>query len=69
MDFITSFPVVAGNDTIFIVVDRLMKYTVFMAATSRCPTEEAASMFWSGVVKHFGVLTDIISDQDGQFTG
>ena len=38
-------------------------------APSECPAEEAARIFFSNVVKHFGMLEDIVSDRDSRFTG
>ena len=34
MDFITGFPMVQGNDCIFVVVDRLTKYAHFFAISA-----------------------------------
>ena len=69
MDFISRLPKARECTSIFVVVDRFSKYSVFMAAPEACPVEEAANLFFSHVVKHFGLPKDIISDRDARFTG
>ena len=51
------------------VVDRFSKYVVFILAPNACPAEETAKLFFSNVVKHFGLPRDIVSDWDARFTG
>ena len=62
MEFISGFPKVEGFRSILVVVDRFSKYFVFIPASNECPAEEAARIFFSNVVKHFGILEDIVSD-------
>ncbi|RVW75511.1 Transposon Tf2-2 polyprotein [Vitis vinifera] len=69
MDFITGFPKVRDFKSVFVVVDRFSKYVVFIPAPDTCPAEEAAKLFFSNVVKHFGLPRDIVSDRDARFTG
>ena len=69
MDFITGLPKTKKMDLVFMVVDRLSKYTVFMAAPSTCTIELAADLFYKNVVKYFGLPEDIVSDRDSRFTG
>ena len=69
MDFITGFPKARECKSIFVMVDRFSKYSVFMAAPKACPAKEAANLFFSHVVKHFGLPKDIVSDGDARFTG
>ena len=64
MDFISGFPKVEGIGSVLVVVDRFSKYVVFIPASSECPVEEAACIFFSNVVKHFGRPKDIVSDRD-----
>ena len=68
MDFITGFPKVRECKSIFVVVDRFSKYSLFMAAPEACPTEEAANLFFSHVVKHFSLPKDIVSNRGARFT-
>lgn len=69
MDFITGFPKVQGYRSVFVVLDRFSKYAMFIPSPHECPIEEAVRLFFSNVVKHFGIPTDIMSDKDSQFTG
>ena len=69
MDFVTGFPKVRDFKSIFVVVDRFSKYVVFILAPNACPAEETAKLFFSNVVKHFGLPRDIVSDWDARFTG
>ena len=64
MDFITGFPKVRDFKSVFVVVDRFSKYVVFIPAPHACPVEEAAKLFFSNVVKHFGLPKNIVSDRD-----
>ena len=68
MDFISGFPKACECKSIFVVVDQFSKYSVFMATSEACPVEEAANLFFSHVVKHFGLPKDIVNDRDARFT-
>ncbi|KAL6343067.1 hypothetical protein AAG906_017879 [Vitis piasezkii] len=67
MDFITRFLKVQGYQSILVVVDIFSKYVVFIPAQHECPAEEAARLFFSNVVKYFGIPEDIVSDRDSRF--
>ena len=69
MNFISGFPKVEGFGSILVVVDKFSKYVVFIPAPSECPAEEAARIFFSNIVMHFGMPKDIVSDRDTRFTG
>ena len=69
MDFIRGFPKVEGFKLVLVVVDRFSKYVVFIPALCECPAEEAVRVFFSNVVKHFGMPEDIVSDRDMRFIG
>ena len=69
MNFITGFPKVHDFKSIFVGVDRLSKYVVFIPAPDACLVEEAAKLFFSNVVKHFGLPRNIVTDRDARFTG
>ena len=69
MDFISGFPKVSDYKSILVVVDRFSKYAVFIPAPDACPAKVAAILFFSNVVKYFGLPKDIISDRDARFTG
>ena len=55
-DFISEFPKARECKSIFVMVDRFSKYSVFIAAQEPCPAEEAANLFFDHVVKHIGLL-------------
>ena len=61
MDFISGFSKVEGFGSILVVVNKFSKYVVSVPAPSQCPAEEAAHIFFSNVVKHFGIPEDIVS--------
>ena len=58
MDFITGFPKVHDFKSIFVIVDRFSKYSVFIPAPNACPTEEVTRLFFNHVLKHFGLPQD-----------
>ena len=68
MDFITGFPKVRDFKSVFVVVDRFSKYAMFIPDPDACPAKEVARLFFSNVVKHFGLPKDIVSDRDARFT-
>jgi len=72
MDFLGGFPTVEGvatNSTMMVIMDIFLKYVIFIAVPSRCPTVLAAKLFFTHVVKIFRLPEDIISDRDPKFTG
>ena len=69
MDFIISLPKSKGYRSIIVVVDRFSKYATFIAAPKDCTTEEITRLFLKNVVKYWGLLKYIISDQDQRFIG
>ena len=69
MDFISGFPKVEVFGSVLVVLDRLSKYVVFIPAQSECLAKEEARIFFSNIVKHFGMPEGIVSDRDMWFTG
>jgi hypothetical protein len=69
MDLVVGFLKVDGMDAVMVVVDKFLKYAIFMATPSVCTTEVAASLFYKHMVKYFGVLLYVVSDRDVRFTG
>ncbi len=68
MDFVTSLPEVEGFNAIMIMVDKLTK-RVFLAPTTNSVTaEDAATLFYSHVIRIQGIPAVIISDRGTQFT-
>ena len=69
MDFITRLPKMKRMGSVFVVIDQLSKYAVFIVAPSTCIAEVAADLFYRNVVKYFGLPKDKVSDRDSHFTG
>jgi hypothetical protein len=74
MDFITKLPgsvdEPTGNryDSIFVVVDRLTKYTHFIAYNEDFTVQSLAIIFVDRIVRYHGIPKAIISDRDKLFT-
>ena len=69
MDYITSLPKPEGFDCIIVVVDRFLKYGVFIPAPQDCSAEQTTQRFFKDVGKYWGLPKTIISDRDSRFTG
>nr|GEU44447.1 hypothetical protein [Tanacetum cinerariifolium] len=67
MDFIGRLPNVKGKDIIFVVVDRLTKYSHFMVSGHPYSAKEVAQVFIDNVYKLHGCPSSIISDRDPIF--
>ncbi|KAJ0781355.1 putative nucleotidyltransferase, Ribonuclease H [Helianthus annuus] len=69
MDFVTGLPrTQAGNDTVWVIVDRLTKSTHFLAIKETDKFSQPAAIYLKEVVSRHGVPTSIISDRDPRFT-
>jgi hypothetical protein len=68
MDFIIDLPSFKAFDSIFVVVDRLMKMVHFMPFNKTATCEETARLFMDNIYKYHGLLDDIISNRGSQFT-
>ena len=69
MDFIIGLHLVDGYSSIMVVVDRFSKYRVFISASTTCHAEDVAWLFFTYVVKYWGIPRSIIFDRDAHFTG
>ena len=65
MDFISRFLKVEGFGSVLVEVDRFSNYAILIPAPNDF---EALHIFFSNVLKHFGMLEDIVSDRDTRFT-
>nr|GEY73423.1 hypothetical protein [Tanacetum cinerariifolium] len=69
MDFVTKLPnIAAGQDTIWVIVDRLTKSAYFLPMREDDTLEKLTRQYLKEVVSRHGVPVSIISDRDGRFT-
>nr|GEV43426.1 putative reverse transcriptase domain-containing protein [Tanacetum cinerariifolium] len=69
MDFVTKFPkMAAGQDTIWVIVDRLAKSAHFLPMREDDTVEKLTRQYLNKVVSKHGVPVSIISNRDGKFT-
>ncbi|GJV55666.1 putative reverse transcriptase domain-containing protein [Tanacetum coccineum] len=69
MDFVTKLPrTAAGQDTIWVIVDRLTKSAHFLPMREDDTLEKLTRQYLKEVVSKHGVPVSIISDRDGKFT-
>ncbi|GKG13327.1 putative reverse transcriptase domain-containing protein [Tanacetum coccineum] len=68
MDFIMKLPKLSqGYDTIWVIVDRLTKYAIFVLMRETDPLEKLARMYLKEVVTRHGIPVSIICDRDPRF--
>ena len=67
MDFITGFPKVLGKDCIFVVVDRLTKFSHFLVVTTTFTSVQVIELFFKQVFRLHGIPKSIDSDKDNIF--
>ncbi|GJT62918.1 putative reverse transcriptase domain-containing protein [Tanacetum coccineum] len=69
MDFVTKLPkTTAGQDTIWVIVDRLTKSAHFLPMREDDTLEKLMRRYLKEVVSKHGVPVSIISDRDGKLT-
>ncbi|GJX06583.1 putative reverse transcriptase domain-containing protein [Tanacetum coccineum] len=69
MDFVTKLPKTAtGQDTIWVIVDRLTKSAHILPMQEDDTLEKLTRQYLKEVVSKHGVLVSFISDRDGKFT-
>nr|GEW45984.1 putative reverse transcriptase domain-containing protein [Tanacetum cinerariifolium] len=69
MDFVTKLTkTAAGQDTIWVIVDRLTKSAHFLPMREDDTLEKLTRQYLKEVVSKHGVPVSIISDSDGKFT-
>ena len=69
MDFITGLPRTrSGNDTIWVVVDRLTKVAHFIPVKTTYTSAKLAKTYMTRIVCLHGVPRSIVSDRGTQFT-
>ncbi|GKD66135.1 putative reverse transcriptase domain-containing protein [Tanacetum coccineum] len=69
MDFVTKLPrTQSGNDTIWVIVDRLTKSAHFLPMRENDLIDKLARLYLKEVVTRHGIPVSIIYDRDGRFT-
>nr|GEY63394.1 putative reverse transcriptase domain-containing protein [Tanacetum cinerariifolium] len=69
MDFVTKLPKSSqGYDTIWVIVDRLIKSAIFMPMRKIDPLDKLARMYLKEVVTKHGIPVLIICDRDPRFS-
>ena len=68
MDFVLEMPRTrAGNDTLWVIVDRLMKSARFIPMNSKWDMNQLARAYIKFVVHYHGVRHTIVSDRDTRY--
>jgi hypothetical protein len=63
MDFIVGLPRTSrGHDSIWVIVDRLMKSAHFIPVGTRYRVRQYAQLYVDHIVRYHGILKTIISD-------
>ena len=69
MDFVTHLPrTPQWHDTVWVIVDRLMKSTHFLAVRMTFALERLCRLYIREIVRLHGVPVSIVSDRDPRFT-
>src|SRR6202050_4348650 len=69
MDFIPELPLLDGFNNIFVIVDKLMKYAVFIPTTTTIGEKETTELFFHHIISKFGIPRQVISDRDTWWRG
>ena len=67
MDFITDLPLSNSFDSIFVVVDPLIKMAHFVSCKKASLSEDTARLFLDNVYRYHGLPDDIVSDRGTPF--
>ena len=62
LDLITGLPWLQGYDAILVIVDKLLKYTLYAPTTSTLSQSGFATLFLEHVVQQFGLPLKMIAD-------
>ncbi|GJT42586.1 putative reverse transcriptase domain-containing protein [Tanacetum coccineum] len=68
MDFVTKLPKSSqGYDTIWVIVDRLTKFAIFVPMRETDPMDKLARIYLNEVVTRHGIPLSVICDRDPRF--
>lgn len=67
MDFVEGLPLSQGYSIIYVVVDRLSKYSHFIPLSHPYTASKVAMLFMTHIFKLHGLPESIISDRDPTF--
>jgi len=67
MDFTAGLPKVQGKGCIYVVVDRLTKFSHFYAIPKKYNAVQVIELFFREVFKLNGLSKNIISERDNRF--
>ena len=68
VDFISSLPKIRnGNDSIWVIVDRLTKSAHFIPFSTGMSLQKMAQLYISFIVRYHGVPATITSDRDSRY--
>jgi hypothetical protein len=68
MDFISELPRSEGKIVIIVIMDRLIKYSHFLALSHPFTAADIAQLFLDNIYKLHGLPFSIVSDKDTIFT-
>ena len=69
MDFIPELPESDGYNNILVIIDKLMKYTIFIPTTTTITKKGTAELFFRHVIAQYGIPRQVISDRDTRWKG
>ena len=62
MDFIPELPECEGYNNVLVIVDKLMKYTIFIPTTTTLTEKGTAALFFQHVISQYGIPRQVITD-------
>jgi len=69
MDFIPELPGSSRYDDILVIIDKLMKYTIFIPTTTMITEKGTAELFFQHMITQYRIPRQVISDRDTQWKG